>query len=54
MDLHVSIKAETLFSIGPLDITNSFITMVMVMAFLLVVGHLVARNHGSDSRTVDS
>lgn len=43
MDLHVSIKAETLFSIGPLDITNSFITMVMVMAFLLVVGHLVAR-----------
>lgn len=43
MDLHVSIKAETLFSIGPLAITNSFVTMVMVMAFLLIVGHLVAR-----------
>ncbi|MFW6074744.1 MAG: F0F1 ATP synthase subunit A [Chloroflexota bacterium] len=43
MDLHVSIKAETLFSIGPLDITNSFITMILVMAGLLIAGHMIAR-----------
>ncbi len=43
MDLHVSIKAETLFSIGPVHITNSLLTMLLVMAGLIIVGHLVAR-----------
>jgi F-type H+-transporting ATPase subunit a len=43
MDLHISVKPETLWSLGPLDITNSFLTMLLVMAFLLIVGILVAR-----------
>lgn len=43
MDLHVSIKPETLFSIGPVNITNSFITMILVMVGLIIIGHLVAR-----------
>ena len=44
MDLHVSIKPETLFEIGPIQITNSFLTMILVMVGLIVVGALVARN----------
>lgn len=43
MDIHVSIAAETLFSIGPLDITNSFLTMLLVMAFVLLGGAWIAR-----------
>jgi F-type H+-transporting ATPase subunit a len=43
MDLHVSIKPETLFEIGPVAITNSFLTMVIVMIGLLLVGTYVAR-----------
>lgn len=43
MDIHVSIAAETLFSIGPLNITNAFLTMVLVMAFLVIFGAWVAR-----------
>lgn len=43
MDLHVSIKAETLFSIGPFNFTNSFLTMLLVMGVLLIIGRLVAR-----------
>lgn len=42
-DFHVSIAAEELFSIGPLPITNSFLTMVMVMAFLIIGGAVIAR-----------
>ena len=44
MDLHVSIKAETLFEIGPIQFTNSFLTMILVMVGLILVGNLVARN----------
>lgn len=43
MDIHVSIAAETLFSIGPLNITNSFLTMVIVMALILILGAWTAR-----------
>jgi F-type H+-transporting ATPase subunit a len=43
MDLHVSVKAETLFSIGSFHFTNSFLTMLIVMAFLILAGHLIAR-----------
>lgn len=43
MDIHVSIAAETLFSIGPLDITNSFLTMLLVMAVVLIGGAWIAR-----------
>jgi F-type H+-transporting ATPase subunit a len=48
MDLHVSVRPEALWSVdipvlGTLDITNSLITMIIVMVFLLVVGRLIAR-----------
>lgn len=43
MDLHVSIAAETLFSIGPLNVTNSFLTMLLVMVLLLIGGAWIAR-----------
>lgn len=42
-DFHVSIAAEELFKIGPLPITNSFITMLVVMAILIIGGNLIAR-----------
>lgn len=44
MDLHVSVKPETLFEIGPVQVTNSFVTMIVVMVVIVLVGHLVARN----------
>jgi F-type H+-transporting ATPase subunit a len=49
MDLHVSIKPESLFEfdipgLGTFQFTNSFLTMLLVMAFLIIVGALVARN----------
>lgn len=44
MDLHVSIKAEKLFGIGPFPVTNSFLTMLIVMGLLLLVGTLIARS----------
>lgn len=43
MDLHISVKPETLWEIGPIDITNSMFTMFLVIAFLLIVGIIVAR-----------
>ena len=43
MDLHVSVKAETLWSLGPLNITNSFLMMVIIMALIVIVGALIAR-----------
>lgn len=43
MDIHVSIAAETLFSVGPLNITNSFLTMILVMALVLLGGMWIAR-----------
>jgi F-type H+-transporting ATPase subunit a len=49
MDLHVSIKAESLFEfdipgLGTFQFTNSLLTMILVMVGLIVVGALVARN----------
>jgi F-type H+-transporting ATPase subunit a len=48
MDLHVSVKPETLFEvdfplIGTFHFTNSFLTMLIVMALLVVGGNLIAR-----------
>ena len=37
MNLHVSVKAEKLFAIGPLNVTNSFLTMLIVMALIILV-----------------
>jgi F-type H+-transporting ATPase subunit a len=42
-DIHISLKAETLFHIGPFPFTNSFLTMLIVMALLLLVGAAIAR-----------
>jgi F-type H+-transporting ATPase subunit a len=52
-DLHVSVKAETLWEvdlgpIGTLNITNSFITMLIVMALLIIFGALIARRASVD------
>src|SRR5215211_5417173 len=44
MDVHVEIAAETLFNIGPIPVTNSMLTMFLVMGFLLLVGWLLAKN----------
>lgn len=43
MDIHVELAAETLFQIGPLPVTNSFLTMLIVMALLIIVGALIAQ-----------
>jgi len=43
MELHVSIAAETLFHIGPIPVTNSMLTMWIVMVLVLLVFSTVAR-----------
>lgn len=44
MDVHVEIAAETLFDLGPIPVTNSMLTMFVVMGLLLLGGWLIARN----------
>ena len=48
MEIHVSVKPETLFSVGPLDVTNSFVTMIIVMALLIIGGAVIARRASVD------
>lgn len=43
MELHISLAAETLFHIGPIPVTNSMLTMFIVMALVLLVFSAVAR-----------
>ncbi len=48
MELHISVKPETLWSLPlfgslTLRITNSFLTMLLVMLFLIILGSIVAR-----------
>ncbi|MFL5758441.1 MAG: F0F1 ATP synthase subunit A [Thermomicrobiales bacterium] len=43
MDVHISIAAETLFNIGPIPVTNSMLTMFIVMAGILLAGWWIAR-----------
>lgn len=43
MDLHISLSAEELFKIGPIPVTNSMLTMFIVMAAILIVFTLIAR-----------
>ena len=43
MEVHVEIAAETLFNIGPIPITNSMLTMFIVMAGILLAGWWIAR-----------
>lgn len=49
MDVHVAVAPETLWTIPlpgglELSITNAFVTMLIVMAFLIIVGALIARS----------
>jgi F-type H+-transporting ATPase subunit a len=44
MEVHVELAAETLFHIGPIPVTNSLLTMVIVMALILLAGAIIARN----------
>jgi F-type H+-transporting ATPase subunit a len=44
MDLHISLAAEVLFHIGPIPVTNSMLTMFIVMAVVLIVFTAVARS----------
>ncbi|MBA2755455.1 MAG: F0F1 ATP synthase subunit A [Chloroflexia bacterium] len=44
MEVHVELAAETLFNLGPIPITNSMLTMFIVMSVILLVGWLIARS----------
>ncbi len=43
LDVHVEFAAETIFHIGPIPITNSMLTMWLVMAAILLIFWLAAR-----------
>jgi F-type H+-transporting ATPase subunit a len=43
MDIHISLAAEELFKVGPIPVTNSMMTMFLVMALVLTAGILIAR-----------
>jgi F-type H+-transporting ATPase subunit a len=43
MEIHISIAAETLFMVGPVPVTNSMLTMFIVMGLLLLIGAAIAR-----------
>lgn len=43
MEIHISIAAETLFHVGPVPVTNSMLTMFIIMAILLIGGAAIAR-----------
>lgn len=43
MEIHISIAAETLFHVGPVPVTNSMLTMFIVMGLLLIGGAAIAR-----------
>ena len=38
MEIHISVAPETLFTVGPVHVTNSMLMMFIVMGFLLIVG----------------
>jgi F-type H+-transporting ATPase subunit a len=44
MEVHVEVAAETLFNIGPVPVTNSMLTMFIVMALILGFLTWIARN----------
>jgi F-type H+-transporting ATPase subunit a len=44
MEIHVEIAAETLFDLGPIPVTNSMLTMFIIMGLILLGGWLIARN----------
>src|SRR5215216_1907763 len=44
MEIHIAIAPETLFTVGPVHVTNSLFMMFVVMGLLLIVGTALARN----------
>jgi F-type H+-transporting ATPase subunit a len=44
MKIHISVKPEVLFQLGPVAVTNSMFTMFIVMGLLLLVFGLIAKN----------
>ena len=44
MDVHVEIAAETLFNVGPIPVTNSMLTMFIVMGLILLYGWWTAKH----------
>ena len=44
MEIHISIAPEVLFMVGPVHVTNSLLTMFIVMGFLLIGGAAIARS----------
>jgi F-type H+-transporting ATPase subunit a len=44
MEIHISIAAETLFMVGPVPVTNSMLTMFIIMGILLIGGAAIGRN----------
>ncbi len=43
MEVHISIAAEELFTIGPISVTNAMATMVVIMVLLLLVFGAISR-----------
>ena len=43
MEIHIAIAPETLFTVGPVNVTNSMFMMFVVMGLLLIVGTALAR-----------
>jgi F-type H+-transporting ATPase subunit a len=44
MEIHISVAPETLFMVGPVHVTNSLLTMFIVMGILLIGGAAIARS----------
>ena len=44
MEIHIAIAPETLFTVGPLRVTNSLFMTFVVMGLLLIVGAAIARS----------
>lgn len=47
---HISLGAETLFKIGPIPITNSFVMMLVVMALIIIVFTIASKKITNDPR----
>lgn len=43
MEIHISVAPEVLFTVGPVPVTNSMLTMFIVMGLILIAGTAIAR-----------
>ena len=43
MEIHIAIAPEVLFTVGPVNVTNSMLMTFIVMGFLLIFGAALAR-----------